>query len=87
MPLNTETKPKFLLNILNAGFSGPVGIFQLNIWCNTILLLLLILLLYKLGNSISFGLVWFGLVRFYGISTVVGYLMPNPFLYIYTGLF
>ena len=26
------------------------------------------------------GLVWFGLVRFYGISTFVGYLMPNPFL-------
>ena len=26
----------------------------------------------------SFGLVWF--VGFYGISTFVGYLMPNPFL-------
>ena len=26
---------------------------------------------------------FFGLVCFYGISTVVGYLMPNPFLYIY----
>ena len=25
---------------------------------------------------------WFGLVRFYGISTIVGYLMPNP-LYTY----
>ena len=24
----------------------------------------------------------FGLVEFYGISTIVGYLMPNPFLYI-----
>ena len=24
-------------------------------------------------------LVWFGLVWFYGISTIVGYLMPNPF--------
>ena len=23
-------------------------------------------------------LVWFGLVWFYGISTIVGYLMPNP---------
>ena len=22
---------------------------------------------------------WFGLVWFYGISTIVGYLMPNPF--------
>ena len=22
--------------------------------------------------------VWFGLVGFYGISTIVGYLMPNP---------
>ena len=27
-------------------------------------------------------LVWFGLVGFYGISTIVGYLMPNP-LYTY----
>ena len=26
--------------------------------------------------------IWFGLVGFYGISTIVGYLMPNP-LYIY----
>ncbi len=26
--------------------------------------------------------IWFGLVWFYGISTIVGYLMPNP-LYIY----
>ena len=24
-------------------------------------------------------LVWFGYVWFYGISTIVGYLMPNPF--------
>ena len=22
--------------------------------------------------------IWFGLVGFYGISTIVGYLMPNP---------
>ena len=29
-----------------------------------------------------FGLVWFGLVWFNGISTIVGYLMPNP-LYTY----
>ena len=28
------------------------------------------------------GLVWFGLVWFYRISTIVGYLMPNP-LYTY----
>ena len=28
-------------------------------------------------------LVWFGLVWFYGISTIVGYLMPN-LVYIYT---
>ena len=27
--------------------------------------------------------IWFGLVEFYGISTIVGYLMPNPlFTYI-----
>ena len=30
---------------------------------------------------------WFGLVWFYGISTIVGYLMPNSFLYILTVLF
>ena len=23
--------------------------------------------------------IWFGLVGFYGISTIIGYLMPNPF--------
>ncbi len=28
------------------------------------------------------GLIWFGLVWFYDISTVQGYLMPNPFLFI-----
>ena len=28
-----------------------------------------------------------GLVRFYGISTMEGYLMPNPFLYTSTNLF
>ena len=37
-------------------------------------------------------MVWFGLVQsglgwFYGISTIAGYLMPNPFLYIQTVLF
>ena len=35
----------------------------------------------KLG-LVWFGLVWLGWVRFYGISTIVGYLMPNP-LYTY----
>ena len=24
-------------------------------------------------------MIWFGWVGFYGISTIVGYLMPNPF--------
>ena len=27
--------------------------------------------------------VWFGLVWFYGISTIGGYLMPNPFTHTY----
>ena len=34
-------------------------------------------------NSVSWLrmiLVWFGLVWFYGTSTIIGYLMPNPFL-------
>ena len=34
-----------------------------------------------------YDLIWFGWVGFYGISTIVGYLMPNPLytyiLYIY----
>ena len=33
------------------------------------------------------SLVFFNLVWFYGISTIVGYLMPNQFLYIETVLF
>ena len=32
----------------------------------------------KKNNLSIFGLVWFGLVWFYDISTIVGYLMPNP---------
>ena len=32
---------------------------------------------------LSLRFVWFGLVWFYGISTIVGYLMPNPVIYIY----
>ena len=34
-----------------------------------------------------FILVWFGLVWFYGISTIIGYLMLNPFLNALTVLF
>ena len=33
------------------------------------------------------GCIWFGLIWFYGISIIVGYLMPNPFLYIKTVLY
>ena len=33
-------------------------------------------------NNTGVIMVWFGLVWFYGISTIVGYLMPNP-LYTY----
>ena len=36
----------------------------------------------RAGCDTRFGLVWF-----YGISTIVGYLMPNPFLYKQTVLF
>ena len=35
-----------------------------------------------LAVYLSVNLVWFGLVGVYGISTIVGYLMPNP-LYTY----
>ena len=36
------------------------------------------------GKTLSMSLleVWFDLVWFYGISNIVGYLMPNLFLYI-----
>ena len=34
--------------------------------------------LYIYIKYIGFGLVWFGLVWFHGISTIVGYLIPNP---------
>ena len=36
----------------------------------------------KFSLYIYIKYIWFGLVEFYGISTIVGYLMPNPFLYI-----
>ena len=35
-----------------------------------------------LPGKVQSSLVWFGLVWFYGISTIVGYLMPNLFLHI-----
>ena len=44
---------------------------------------------YRLFNAksslyIYIKYIGFGLVRFYGISTILGYLMPNPlFIYIY----
>ena len=36
----------------------------------------------KSSLNIYIKSIWFGLVGFYGTSTIVGYLMPNPFLYI-----
>ena len=36
----------------------------------------------KIISHSIFCLIWFGLLCFYGISTFVGYLIPNPFLYI-----
>ena len=35
-------------------------------------------ILMSVSSGYWFGLVWFG--GFYGISTLVGYLTPNPFL-------
>ena len=34
------------------------------------------------SRYIYFFIFWFGLILFSGISTIVGYLMPNPFLYL-----
>ena len=34
------------------------------------------------GQKRDKQIVLFGLVWFYGVSTILGYLMPNPFLYI-----
>ena len=39
--------------------------------------------LYFFEKPSIYGLVWFSLDGFYGISTIVGYLMLNP-LYTYT---
>ena len=33
--------------------------------------------------NIHIKFIWFGLVWFYGISTTIGYLNPNSFIYIY----
>ena len=41
-----------------------------------------VLLVFKLIGGAFNVTVWFGLFGFNGISTIVGYLMPNPFLYI-----
>ena len=38
-------------------------------------------------DTSGISLIWFNLVWFYGMSTTVGYLMPNSFLYIKTVLF
>ena len=35
----------------------------------------------RLNKDEAFWEDWFGLVWFYGISTIVSYLMPNPFLF------
>ena len=42
----------------------------------------LIYFLSKMFNNMYFVVHYFDLVWFYGISTFVGYSMPNPFLYI-----
>ena len=34
---------------------------------------------FSLSLSLYIYIIWFGLVGFYGISTIVGYLMPKPF--------
>ena len=41
----------------------------------------------KLFGSFNTELSHFSLICFYGKSTIVGYLTPNPFLYIKTVLF
>ena len=38
---------------------------------------------FELPPALNFDSLWFSLVWFYGISTIVGYLMPNP-SYTYT---
>ena len=41
---------------------------------------------YVYSRIYLFAHIWFGLVWFYGISNIKGYLMPNTFLYVYTVL-
>ena len=56
-------------------FGKGVNLFIPQVMCWIISLLFF----YKYG----FG-IWFGLVWFHGTTTIIGYLMPNPFLYIET---
>ena len=37
--------------------------------------------IYDFNSAVRFTII--GLIMFYGISTLVGYLMPNPIIYIY----
>ena len=41
----------------------------------------------RIVYRIVFRVVWFGLLWFYGITTIVGNLKPVPFLYIQTVIF
>ena len=64
MPFNKDTETKIMI--------APILILlmQIDLWCRRNLFLF-----------VSFFLSFFSwLVWFYGISTIVGYLMPNPFL-------
>ena len=63
---------------------GNRRIVMINILYSFVLMLVLCLSGFHLCKyasyikGISIDLVWFGLVWFYGISTIVGYLMSNP---------
>ena len=71
--------------------SGNMKIFKYNLW-NLIRIRKIGLVLWHINHCRLFNAksslyiyikyIWFGLVWFYGISTIVGYLMPNP-LYTY----
>ena len=50
-------------------------------------IVLLVLNSHNWNTSITGVSIWFGLIWFYSISTIVGYLMSNPYLYIQIVLF
>ena len=55
----------------------PDSVVEDFIWGIPTILAIIVVWFFHTYDLVWFGLVWFGLVIFYGISTFLGYLMPN----------